>query len=103
VDPAGAGQGVHRVSKLSDEVVAELVARYSPKQKPNPAWDRKVERAAWVADEEYDVPQYVDRTPEEMAKGDTCMVVEDGADGCSIMRALTFAEIAAVVEAVEER
>lgn len=90
------------VTAFSDAVVAELVARYSPKQKRNPAWDRKAERQAFKDGTDYDAPWYVDRTAEEMA-GDVCMATEDMGDGCPSLRVLTYAEIASVVEAVEAR
>lgn len=90
------------MSALSDAVVAELAARYAAKQKQNPAWDRKAERDSWRTGGDYDVPYLVDRTAEEMA-GDVCMAAEEAGDGCLSLRALTFAEVAAVVEAVEAR
>ncbi|GAB3251510.1 hypothetical protein [Kineosporia babensis] len=88
------------MSALSDAVVAELARRYSPQTKRNPAWDRKAERAAWDRDEEYEVPEQIPRTAEEMA-GDTCHHVRPGADGYMSIYTLTYRQIAEVVEAVE--
>ena len=63
---------------------------------------RKAERQAWRDGVDYDVPDFVDRTREEMA-ADSCWTSEDMSDGQTSLRVLTYAEVAAVIEAVEGR
>lgn len=83
-------------------IIEGLAERFGWTRKINPDWDRRAEREAWQAGEDYAVPEYVPMTVEEMARA-TPMIIFTDCDGHRSMRSATLAEIAEAVAGLADQ
>ena len=69
-----------------------LINNFGDDIMPNPAYDRKAERAAWKNDEDYNEFEFI-RATREMQKKGNCVQVFKAADGYNSMAILTFEDV----------
>lgn len=81
---------------LEQLIVEALARRFGRDTAPNPTWDRKAARAAHLDDRDYEVPEHVPATLDQMRDG-TPMIVFTAADGLPAIRSASLAEVTEVV------
>lgn len=83
---------------LREVLFDALINKFGDDIMPNPAYDRKAERAAWKNDEDYDIPEYIPADRETQKRG-SCTQVFVAADGYNSVYILNFTDIVNAVAA----
>lgn len=83
---------------LQEVLFDALINKFGDDIMPNPAYDRKAERAAWKNDEEYDIPEYIPADRETQKRG-SCTQVLRAPDGYNSIYILDFTDIVNAVAA----
>lgn len=85
-----------RPTSLQEILVRALAEYCGSTTVPNPAWDRKAEKRAWAEDREYDVPEVLPATLDQLREMSTLRVVT-AADGLPSMASAFVGEIVDVI------
>lgn len=83
---------------LREVLYDALINNFGEDIMPNPAYDRKAERAAWKNDEDYNEFEYIPAT-REMQKRGSCTQIFKATDGHNSMFILDFTDVVNAVAA----